>query len=56
MAGRTPHVYDVQVLTLLNLGPNVDVRQLPVTPLTYPGQEPKLLASMVAMSLYFRRF
>ena len=27
-------------MTLLNLGTNVDVRQLPFTPLTYPGQEP----------------
>ena len=27
-------------ITMLNLGPNVDLSKLPFTPITYPGQEP----------------
>jgi len=38
--GTQPQTLEFGGITMLDLGPDVDVSKLPFTPITYPGQEP----------------
>lgn len=40
LLGTQAQTLEFGSITMLNLGPNVDVSKLPFTPITYPGQEP----------------